>query len=303
MGENRGLFFRTWGMSEGFSAESTIDWAAVELPDAWPDRLDWKHPLTGLRLMRQALGHSRARVQLPDGLPGADGIAKYILQEFHNLPNGNYSKRISAGYARGFDRVMIGSMAHGRARIVQALAGARQVVDLGCGGGHTAAALKAGGISDVTGIDPSPYLLQFAAKTYPGVRWRQGLAERTGLPDASVDGVAMCFLLHEVPPRYLLQVLAEVRRILRPGGRLAVLEPSPEQWRLSVWQVLRRYGWRGLYFKWLSQRAFEPFLEPWHKQDFGTRLAEHGFRVESDDSGCPFRFVLAVRDDGPPASP
>ncbi len=55
------------------------------------------------RLMRQAFGSSRARVQLPDGLPGAEGIAKYILQEFQ-YSNGSYSGRISAGYARGFDR-------------------------------------------------------------------------------------------------------------------------------------------------------------------------------------------------------
>lgn len=285
-------------MSEGF-AESTIDWAAVDLPDAWPDRLDWRHPATPVRLLRRVFAGTRGRVQLPDGLPGADGMPKYVLQEFHNLPNGNYSKRISAGYARGFDRVMLGTMAEGRARIAQALAGAGDAVDLGCGGGHTAAVLHAAGIPNVVGLDPSPYLLQFAARTYPGPRWRQGLAENTGLPTASVDAAAACFLLHEVPPRYLLQVLAEVRRILRPGGRLAVLEPSPLQWRLPSLQVLRQFGWRGLYFKWLSLRAFEPFVAAWHGQPFTELLAAHGFRVETDDTGCPFRFVVAVRDDAP----
>lgn len=289
-------------MSEVF-AESTIDWAAVDLPDAWPDRLDWRHPATVLRMVRRMAARRRGRVELPDGLPGATGIARYVLQEFHNLPNGNYSKRISAGYARGFDRVMLGTMAGGRARLAQALAGARQALDLGCGGGHTAAALHASGIPDVTGLDPSPYLLQVAARTHRGPRWRQGLAERTGLPAASVDAVSACFLLHEVPPRHLRDVLSEVHRVLRPGGRFAVLEPSPLQWQWPVHTVWRRFGWRGVYFKWLSLRAFEPFVAAWHRQPFGELLAEHGFRLLADDVGCPFRFVLAVRDDAPLPAP
>jgi len=286
-------------MTEAFFAESTIDWAAVDLPDAWPDRLDWSRPMTALQLLRRAMSNSRERVKLPEGLPGADRIAKYILQEFHNLPNGNYSKHISAGYARGFDRAMLGTMASGRARVARAMAGAQRVIDLGCGGGHMAGALKAAGVPEVLGLDPSPYLLQFAAKTYPGIRWVQGMAERTGLPDASVDGVAICFLLHEVPPKYLEDLLAELRRIVRPGGRLAVLEPSPVQWRLSWWSVLRCHGWRGVYFKWMSLRVFEPFLEPWHRQPFAERLAAHGFRMETDETGCPFRYVQAVREDRP----
>ena len=286
-------------MTEGIPAETTIDWAAVDLPDAWPDRLDWSRPGTPWRLLRHVLGRSRARVELPPGLPGAERISRYVLQEFHNLPNGNYSKHISAGYARWFDRVMLGSMATGRARLagVLAAAGASRVADLGCGGGHMAAALKAAGIPEVIGLDPSPYLLQCAARSHPGISWRQGMAEDTGLPDASLDGVALCFLLHEVPPRYLVQVLAELRRIVRPGGRLVVLEPSPVQWQQSAWQVWRGHGWAGLYFKLLALRVFEPFVDAWHRQPFAALLAEHGFRVECDESGCPFRFVHAVRDD------
>jgi ubiquinone/menaquinone biosynthesis C-methylase UbiE len=241
-------------MSEGL-ADFKTDWASVELPDAWPDQLDWKHPLTALRLLRRAMGRSRERVQLPSGMPGSDRIAKYILQEFHNLPNGNYSKQISAGYARWFDRVMLGSMAVGRARLAQALAGAERVIDLGCGGGHMAGALKAAGTPEVVGLDPSPYLLQFAAKTYPGITWVHGMAETTGMPNASFDGASLCFLLHEVPPLYLRQILAELRRIVRPGGRVAVLEPSVVQWRSSMWRVWRSHGWRGMYFKAFGPRV------------------------------------------------
>ena len=126
-------------------ADFTTDWASVELPDAWPDQLDWKHPLTAWRMVRRVVGRSRERVRLPSGLPGAERIPKYILQEFHNLPNGNYSKHISAGYARWFDRVMLGTMAGGRARVAASLQGARRVIDLGCGGGHMAGQLRRSG--------------------------------------------------------------------------------------------------------------------------------------------------------------
>ena len=287
-------------MREGV-ADFTTDWASIELPDAWPDQLDWKHPLTALRMLRRVLRRSRDRVRLPSGLPGAERIPKYILQEFHNLPNGNYSKHISAGYARWFDRVMLGSMREGRARLAEALRGSGRLIDLGCGGGHMAGLLKASGVEEVVGLDASPYLLQHAAQTYPGVRWVHGMAERTGMPDASFDGASVCFLLHEVPPLYLRQILAELRRILRPGGRLAVLEPSRVQWVNSSWHMLRRHGWRGLYFKALSAHAFEPFVEAWHKQPFAALLEENGFRVETDESGCPFRYVLATRDTTPAA--
>jgi ubiquinone/menaquinone biosynthesis C-methylase UbiE len=277
------------------AANQTIDWAQIELPDAWPDQLDWRQPATLWRILRKAFGSSREKVRLPSGLPGADRIPKYMLQEFHNLPNGNFSKQISNGYARWFDRVMLGTMTGGRARLVQALHGTRSVVDLGCGGGHMAGVLKAAGIEEVYGLDPSPYLLQFAAQTYPGVQWIHGTAEQTGLPAGAVDGVSVSFVFHEIPPRYLAQVLAELRRIVKPGGRLAVLEPSSVQWAGTAWRLWREFGWRGLYFKWLAWHAFEPFVAAWHRQDFAKLLAENGFLVEVDEMSCPFRHVLAIR--------
>jgi ubiquinone/menaquinone biosynthesis C-methylase UbiE len=284
--------------------DSTIDWARIELPDAWPDQLDWRHPATALRLAGRAFfARRRERVRLPEGLPGAERLPKYLLQEFHNLPNGNYSKQIGSGYARWFDRVMLGTMAAGRAQLAGDLRGSGSVVDLGCGGGHMAGALKAAGIPRVWGLDPSPYLLQFAARTYPGVTWVQGTAEATGLPDAAFDGASLCFVLHEIPPLYLARVLAELRRIMKPGGRLAVLEPSPLQWTGSAWRLWRRFGWRGLYFKGLAWHAYEPFVAAWHRQDFAALLADNGFRVETDDSGCPFRHVVAVRLGDDPAAP
>lgn len=268
---------------------ASIDWATVELPDAWPDRLDWKNPAVVWRFWRRVMGGQRAPVVVPDGLPGADAIPRYVLQEFHNLPNGNYSKSISRGYAWGFDLAMLGTMRAGRRMVAQRLQGTGRVLDLGCGAGHLAAALRAAGVPEVWGLDPSPYLLQYAAQRYPDICWRQGVGEKTGLPASYFDAVSICFVLHEIPPRYLLQVLAELRRILRPGGRLVILEPSPVQMRDPAWQLWRRFGWRGVYFRWLANHAYEPFVTAWHAQDLPAVLAEQGFVISGDEVGCPFR--------------
>jgi ubiquinone/menaquinone biosynthesis C-methylase UbiE len=267
----------------------------MELPDAWPDLLNWFRPQSLFFVLAKLAGRSRSRVILPAGLPGMERIPRYVLQEFHNLPNGNYSKRICEGYATSFEPVMLGTLRYGRSRLARALAGAECVVDLGCGSGGCIPFLRSVGINTIWGLDPSPYLLQLAAKFNPDARFIHGVGEEIPLPDNSIDGVNVCFVFHEIPPLYLQRVLSEIGRIIRPGGRLAVLEPASTQWSSSARELWRGYGWRGIYFKWLAQHAFEPFMPAWHKQDFPALLRESGFDVLENDNGCPFRFVLAER--------
>src|SRR5262249_39465900 len=162
-----------------------------------------------------ALGRRRARVELPGGLPLAAEIPRYALQEFHNLPNGNYSNRLTHGYAIGFDCVMLGRMRPARRRMASALAGCRAVLDVGCGGGASTEALVAEGIPEVWGLDLSPYLLRCADARVPGARFVQGVAEHTGFRDERFDGIACCFVFHELPPRAADRALAELARIAR----------------------------------------------------------------------------------------
>lgn len=277
-----------------------LDWATQELPDAWPDVLQWLHPAALKLMLGKLRGTARARVILPEGMPGSDRIPRYVLQEFHNLPNGNYSKRICRGYSSGFDHAMLGTLRQGRQQLASALAGCQRVLDLGCGSGSTMAVLRAAGIGEVIGLDPSPYQLQLAATRNPGARLLQGVGEDIDLPSASVDGICVCFVFHEIPPTYLRRVLAEAARISKPGATLAVLEPAAVQWQATAWQILRAWGLRGLYFKLLANRVYEPFVAAWHKQDFPALLREFGFEVVEDSSSCPFRFVVARRNTALP---
>lgn len=296
------------GESAPEAAEPAFDarapeWANVSLPDAWPDRVQWWHPRQWPRLWRKVSGAQRERVRLPEHLPGAEKLPRYLLLEFHNLPNGNYSRRICRGYARGFDTAMLGTLVEGRKRIAETLRGARRALDLGSGAGHLAHAMRDAGLREVWGLEPSPYLLNIAAQANPEVTWKHGVGEDSGLPDAHFDAVGICFVLHEIPPAYLRKLVAELQRITVPGARLAVLEPSPLQWRRGMWAMWRSHGWRGAYFRLLALRVFEPFADAWHKLDFATLLAQHGFELETDETGCPFRFIVARRTSSPQGNP
>jgi len=93
-----------------------------------------------------------------------------------------------------------------------------EVLDLACGPGVVAGRAAARG-AVVCGLDFSAAMLAEARATHPLVQFVHGDAEAVPLPDASVDAVVSNFGLHHVPRPAL--ALAEVRRVLRPGGRLA----------------------------------------------------------------------------------
>lgn len=270
-----------------------VAWSDVELPATWPDRLRPWLPWELARLLWSAL-RKRRPVQLPSGLPGAESLPKYLLQEFHNLPNGNYSHNITSGYIRGFERMMLGHLTHARTRMAAHLLPAQDLLDVGSGGGSTAAHLLAAGAHRVTGVEPSPYLLRHAARRHPGVRFVQGLAEKLPFDDASFDAVSVCFLLHELPPTFGRLALREFRRVLRPGGRLAICEPSPTQLHHGMFALWRRHGWRGIYFRMLAKRVHEPFVTAWHALDPVAELQAAGFTAVSDAEQFPSRHLQAI---------
>ncbi len=256
-----------------------VDWANVALPDAWPDALDLRIPSHVVTYVRRQLG-ARRRVEVPAGMPGAAELPGYLRQEFHHLPNGFYSKRLADAYARWFDRFMLGHTVRARRRLAAALSGCGAVLDAGCGTGGLAAALRAAGVAEVWGIDPSPYLLQIAARRCGDVRFVQGVIEQTAFAPARFDGVGACFLFHELPAHVADAALAEIHRIVAPDGLLVIAEPSAVQ---------------RLYFAMLARWMHEPFVDGWHRRDLATWLRAHGFTPLHDETRTPIRFIAARR--------
>lgn len=95
------------------------------------------------------------------------------------------------------------------------------VLDLGCGPGHLSAHLHAAGC-DVTGLDLVPEFLAHARAIYPDVPFLQGSLTALDQPDGSVAGVLSWYSLIHQEPEELDGSLAEVRRVLAPGGALVI---------------------------------------------------------------------------------
>ena len=204
-------------------------------------------------------------------------------------------KKITRGYITGFDRLMIGSMENARTALAKKVASANSVLDVGCGGGSMAAAVCEQGVDEVWGLDPSPYLLQHAASQYPQVQFVQALAENTGFSNQRFDAITACFLLHEIPPRYLDKALAEFHRILKPGGVVAIIEPSPLQLNHSIFSLVKKWGWRGFYFGLMARTIKEPFIDAWHHQNMTQKFAEFGFELIEDKDSLPIRRLIAKK--------
>lgn len=119
-------------------------------------------------------------------------------------------------YADGFAAASAQHVPH-LVRAVYAGPGTR-VLDLCCGHGIVAEGLVAVG-ADVTALDFSPVMLAMARERVPEVELVEGDAPDLPFADASFDAVAIGLGIPHMPDPD--RVLAEARRVLRDGGRIA----------------------------------------------------------------------------------
>jgi SAM-dependent methyltransferase len=108
------------------------------------------------------------------------------------------------------------------------------VLDAGCGTGRHSAFLADNG-HDVLGIDSSPEMLALAAAKVPTARLVLAELERIPLPDGSVDAAVCGLVLSHA--RDIRPAVAELARVLRPGGRLVVSNPHPFATGLLDWRA------------------------------------------------------------------
>jgi ubiquinone/menaquinone biosynthesis C-methylase UbiE len=104
-----------------------------------------------------------------------------------------------------------------------------RVLDVGCGTGTLALALKARvGAGEVHGIDASPEMIAVAtakaARASSAIDLRVALIEAIPFPAATFDLVTSSLMLHHLPDELKRTGLAEIRRVLRPGGRFLAMD-------------------------------------------------------------------------------
>ena len=114
-----------------------------------------------------------------------------------------------------------------------------KVLDVGVGTGLLAAqaCILAGDAALVTGVDPSPGMM--AAAKLPGAMVLiEGRAESLPFPDNHFDFLSMGYALRHISD--LGVAFAEFERVLKPGGRLCILEITQAQNRIGRW-LLKNY--------------------------------------------------------------
>ena len=114
------------------------------------------------------------------------------------------------------------------------LHGGMTIADIGAGSGYFSipfARMVAPG-GRVYAVDLQPKMLEFLSAKLrrpdapANIETVEGSADRTGVPDGACDLVFLAEVWHEIDDR--AAVLREVTRILRPGGRLAILDWRPD---------------------------------------------------------------------------
>lgn len=104
------------------------------------------------------------------------------------------------------------------------------ILDVGCGtGGVTIPAKQRVGKSgQAVGIDPAPEMIAVAKKkaARAGLKidFRVGVIESLPYPDASFDVVTSSLMMHHLPREVQVKGLAEIRRVLKPGGRIFIAD-------------------------------------------------------------------------------
>ena len=108
-----------------------------------------------------------------------------------------------------------------------------KVLDVGCGSGRLTMAAQgwAGTDGQAVGIDPSPEMVQvarkIAARAGLKVKFEVGVVESLPFPDGSFDVVLNRLMLHHLPDDLKQRGLAEMCRVLKPGGVCLVVDFEP----------------------------------------------------------------------------
>jgi SAM-dependent methyltransferase len=150
------------------------------------------------------------------------------------------------------------------------LAGYHRVLDIGCGDGQIAR-LLAGRGADVVGVDPTWNQLAVAAERAGGPAYARAAAADLPFAPAAFDAAVACLVFEHIDD--VDAAIAEVARVLRPGGRFALFLNHP---------LLQTPG-----SGWIDDQILDPPEQYWR---IGPYLTE-GETIEEVELGVHIRFL------------
>jgi ubiquinone/menaquinone biosynthesis C-methylase UbiE len=168
-------------------------------------------------LVREQVGPTPAAAQDQRRLQAALAERRTKSQEFFSSSAGQWDRVRDELFG---DRFHLGALAAFAER-------EWTVGDLGCGTGTVSAAL-APFVARVVAVDGSAAMLQAAKKRLQGVDnidLRRGELESLPIDDARLDAATLMLVLHHVPEPE--RALAEASRVLKPGGRIVLVDMLP----------------------------------------------------------------------------
>jgi SAM-dependent methyltransferase len=135
------------------------------------------------------------------------------LHDGYNRIAGQYVERISNELDhKPLDRLLLD-------RFAESVRDQGRACDLGCGPGHVAAYLHRRGV-DVFGVDLSSGMIDQARILCPGVEFKTGNMLSLDLETESLAGIVAFYSIIHVPRDEVVTALCEMKRVLKPGGRL-----------------------------------------------------------------------------------
>jgi ubiquinone/menaquinone biosynthesis C-methylase UbiE len=241
--------------------------------------------------------HRRREDGRTNDVPGAGERPKrprYYLQNFHFQSGGWMTEESARRYDTQVE-VLFKGTANAMRR--QALPALRDIVarrdqdglrllDVGCGTGRFLDCVKqAWPRLHVTGLDLSEAYAREARahlQRWSRVALMVANAESISLPDASIDAVTSVFMFHELPPRVRRRVFSEFSRVLKPGGRLIVVDSL---------QLGDMPDYDGM-LETFPQNFHEPYFSTYVKEDFSTLAREHGFSRAPDTAAFVSKVMV-----------
>lgn len=166
----------------------------------------------------------------------------------------------------------------------------RDILDMGCSVGMSTFAIQdIYPLALVTGVDLSPYFLAVAnyrtGQRNAKINWVHAAAESTGLPAGSFDLVSSFLMYHELPQSASQQIFREARRLLRPGGYLAIMDMNPKS---EIYAKMPPYILTLL-------KSTEPYLDEYFSLDIEIELVEAGFTTPTITCNSPRHRTIIAR--------
>jgi ubiquinone/menaquinone biosynthesis C-methylase UbiE len=125
------------------------------------------------------------------------------------------------------------------------------ILDVGCGtGGVTIPAkIRLGENGTTAGIDPAPEMINVARRKASraglAIDFRVGVIGSLPFPDRTFDAVTSSLMMHHLPEHVQVEGLAEIKRVLKPGGRILIADvrrPSPSSFKRFATSLVFHHG-------------------------------------------------------------